>query len=381
MRIQYNITTVGSPTLSNGILSNTSQSNYGIISEDFKPSSSSYEIVINLNCSDVSRNQYFFYLGDSSKSFGGISLNIDTSQLYIWGNNPNNQLLEGRGVTTLSSDTDYWIKFTFDGTNTYKMYLSTDGVNYTQEISTTSNLKITNDNNEPTMVGYDLDGSINLLNTYIKIGDTLWWRGATNATNIQLRHDTAANWTSVNPILLEGEVGIETDTRKQKFGDGSTAWNSLPYDKGSTALQSITSSDVTTALGYTPVDTSLSNIVSTSSTNFDGQWVLIDEDIANGYTLGASATQYWTISSLPNDGNKYEVLGTITASGTNPVVVLTSSLIAKPNRIITTSGASAVFVFPVSSNRQIGLISFNNTNSTTINYFRAYGYRRIGTNS
>lgn len=71
---------------------------------------------------------------------------------------------------------------------------------------------------------------------------------------IQLRHDTAANWASVNPVLLEGEVGIETDTRKQKFGDGVTAWNSLAYDLGSTALQSITSSNVTNALGYTPVN-------------------------------------------------------------------------------------------------------------------------------
>ena len=73
---------------------------------------------------------------------------------------------------------------------------------------------------------------------------------------IQLRHDTAANWTSVNPILLEGEVGIETDTRKQKFGDGATAWNSLPYDVGSTALQNITSLNVTDALGYIPYNSS-----------------------------------------------------------------------------------------------------------------------------
>lgn len=46
---------------------------------------------------------------------------------------------------------------------------------------------------------------------------------------IQLRHDTASNWTSVNPILLEGEVGLETDTLKQKVGDGTTAWSDLPY--------------------------------------------------------------------------------------------------------------------------------------------------------
>jgi hypothetical protein len=46
---------------------------------------------------------------------------------------------------------------------------------------------------------------------------------------IKLRRDTAANWTSANPTLDEGEPGLETDTGKIKFGDGSTAWNSLAY--------------------------------------------------------------------------------------------------------------------------------------------------------
>lgn len=44
-----------------------------------------------------------------------------------------------------------------------------------------------------------------------------------------LRNDTAANWTSANPVLLKGEVGLETDTLKLKFGDGVSQWNSLKY--------------------------------------------------------------------------------------------------------------------------------------------------------
>ncbi len=46
---------------------------------------------------------------------------------------------------------------------------------------------------------------------------------------IKLRRDTAANWTSANPILAAGEAGIETDTKKFKVGDGVTHWNSLGY--------------------------------------------------------------------------------------------------------------------------------------------------------
>jgi len=43
------------------------------------------------------------------------------------------------------------------------------------------------------------------------------------------RKDTAANWTAANPILLSGEIGYETDTKKFKIGNGSTNWNSLAY--------------------------------------------------------------------------------------------------------------------------------------------------------
>lgn len=45
----------------------------------------------------------------------------------------------------------------------------------------------------------------------------------------QFRRDSAANWTSANPILLSGELGLETDTAKFKIGNGTSAWNSLPY--------------------------------------------------------------------------------------------------------------------------------------------------------
>ena len=49
---------------------------------------------------------------------------------------------------------------------------------------------------------------------------------------IRQRIDAAAQWTSSNPVLLLGEVGWESDTRKSKIGDGSTAWTSLDYTGG-----------------------------------------------------------------------------------------------------------------------------------------------------
>lgn len=48
-------------------------------------------------------------------------------------------------------------------------------------------------------------------------------------THIQQRRDQSVVWTSTNPVLYNGEVGWEIDTRRGKLGDGSTAWNDLPY--------------------------------------------------------------------------------------------------------------------------------------------------------
>jgi len=54
------------------------------------------------------------------------------------------------------------------------------------------------------------------------------------------RRDSAANWTSKNPVLAAGEIGVElgaepTDT-KFKIGDGSTPWTTLPYFAGDVAV-------------------------------------------------------------------------------------------------------------------------------------------------
>lgn len=58
------------------------------------------------------------------------------------------------------------------------------------------------------------------------------------SNRIQFRRDTAARWKEVNPILQEGELGIETDTRFTKIGDGVNEWNNLDY---SIAVHNLTS--------------------------------------------------------------------------------------------------------------------------------------------
>lgn len=53
---------------------------------------------------------------------------------------------------------------------------------------------------------------------------------------IQIRNDTKNNWTTQNPVLLKGEMGVETDTRKFKFGDGVSDWKTLEYASATSAI-------------------------------------------------------------------------------------------------------------------------------------------------
>ena len=55
---------------------------------------------------------------------------------------------------------------------------------------------------------------------------------------MQQKRDTALNWQTNNPVLLAGELGIETDTGKLKIGDGVSHWNDLNYFSGSTGTVS-----------------------------------------------------------------------------------------------------------------------------------------------
>jgi hypothetical protein len=47
------------------------------------------------------------------------------------------------------------------------------------------------------------------------------------------RYNEANYWAELNPVLGEGEMGIESDTNLCKIGDGITHWNDLPFAGGS----------------------------------------------------------------------------------------------------------------------------------------------------
>lgn len=88
------------------------------------------------------------------------------------------------------------------------------------------------------------------------------------AVQIQLRRGAAASWTTANPVLADGEMGVESDTDLFKIGDGLTAWNSLSYG----GIQGTSGTNGTNGEGVPTAGTVGQILYKNSSTNYDTSW-------------------------------------------------------------------------------------------------------------
>lgn len=109
------------------------------------------------------------------------------------------------------------------------------------------------------------------------------------AVQIQLRRGTASQWTSTNPTLAAGEIALETDTRKLKLGDGSTAWTSLAYFSAGSG--DITGVDITAGNGLdiSQSGTTAGNYTATVSADLKSNGGLVIESTEIAVKLDASS--------------------------------------------------------------------------------------------
>lgn len=83
--------------------------------------------------------------------------------------------------------------------------------------------------------------------------------------NILFKSIPAASWTSLNPLLKEGEPGIESDTGKMKVGDGSTRWTDLDYQ----AADKADAADIPTALNELSEDSTHMTVTDTEKSTWN----------------------------------------------------------------------------------------------------------------
>ena len=168
--------------------------------------------------------------------------------------------------------------------------------------------------------------------------------------SLQFRRGTAAEWTSLNPVLLPGEMGIELDTKKFKVGDGTLTWTGLAYGgvvgptgptgsagsigptgafggpTGPTGtIGSVGATGPTGALGFTPVnkagDTMSGPLIVKS---VEGSVIAlgsltgtinIDLAVATTYTGTLTGNTTFTFSNAPTSGHDQIVLLKLTNGG------------------------------------------------------------------
>jgi hypothetical protein len=59
------------------------------------------------------------------------------------------------------------------------------------------------------------------------------------AIQIQLRRGTTTEWFNSDPLLVQGEIGVDLTTGKFKIGDGLLHWNSLNYGNNLAGIDDI----------------------------------------------------------------------------------------------------------------------------------------------
>lgn len=132
----------------------------------------------------------------------------------------------------------------------------------------------------------------------------------------QSRRRTAANWTSGNEVLYDGEIGYETDTGKFKIGDGVTAWNSIAdyFEAGAGGGGGGTWGSITGTLSnQTDLNTALSGKVATTVT-VNGQALSGNVTLTTAHVADSSNKRYVTDAQLTVIGN---TSGTNTGDQTN----------------------------------------------------------------
>lgn len=134
---------------------------------------------------------------------------------------------------------------------------------------------------------------------------------------IQFRRDTAANWTSANPTLAAGEMGINTTTNQFKIGDGTTAWNSLSY-----APLSGTVSELNAIEDVTITSASNGQFLKWNGTAWVNDAIDLGSDTTGNYMVDVSQGTGITVTHTPGEGSTATIAnaGVLSVNGSTGVI-------------------------------------------------------------
>ena len=134
---------------------------------------------------------------------------------------------------------------------------------------------------------------------------------------IQHKHGTSTEWATENPVLLAWELGLETDTKLGKIGDGATPWNSLPYAFGGAAM-TITTGNTDGTIAVNGTDVSVKNVGTTFNLDRTDRTIPNSADL-NTYTTPGTyycggSTQASSYSNCPHTSSGFKMIVMATTS-------------------------------------------------------------------
>lgn len=214
--------------------------------------------------------------------------------------------------------------------------------------------------------------------------------GGGTATTVKI-NGTSITSSGVADIKTNGTYNSSSNKIATMSDLPTVPTNISSFTNDSGYITGINSTDVTTALGYTPANTTLSNLGATSSTNFDGRWVGKYLRIENSTSIDSyshSLSNY-----LPDSTNKYEILVETSLSYKDANAGFCVGTVASPDtnketndnffiNSYVTSASKYQYVqgiIPIGTGRTLySQVATGNPKNAIITLT---GYRRIGTNS
>ena len=147
------------------------------------------------------------------------------------------------------------------------------------------------------------------------------------ASILKQRRDTAANWTSANPVIPDGQLCFDTTNNTFRIGDGTTLHDSLPVQSGTAGAAGggLTDlvNDTTPQLGGN-LDLNGKNITGTGaipSANLSGALPAIDgSSLTNLPASGFGVGQSWSTVTASR------ALGTTYTNSTGKPMLVSASL-------------------------------------------------------
>lgn len=239
---RYNISTVGSLTNDNGVLSNFSTSNYVKFPNNFQPGSNPWEMVFKVKTGAIlTGSQYIVAIckGFTNETRYGTRIYLQENHFRItvsyngtaWDITGESSI----GTHTVQPNTDYYVKLQYTG-SAYILSYSLDGETYIEDINKTSSTSIYN-GNTACLIGIWNNGSyvdpwpnsIDLRESYININGQRWWTGAEVLCKISPKGYKIALATQEQSILnAYNDTGIAwyyiLDTENTRFKLPRTKW-------------------------------------------------------------------------------------------------------------------------------------------------------------